>query len=204
MNRVLILVCTIYLTVSCRQDSTQKIEKIDFVESSPVSSKQDSIILINECHSESYKSKLEENLNLDSNAFVLTIQSRHGLIKKQQLNLRPKGSKINYCTDRYVVVGFSCGGPCYAQFFIFTSEDRPVESFAYCQRIPEHLNIVAHIKNENFSTLTIHNFDTNKELNIELPDYNDLLSYGHMDTMYIEKNDLSIQYFVAFPKNRTV
>ena len=81
MNRVLILVCTIYLTVSCRQDSTQKIEKIDFVESSPVSSKQDSIILINECHSESYKSKLEENLNLDSNAFVLTIQSRHGLIK---------------------------------------------------------------------------------------------------------------------------
>jgi len=144
--------------------------------------------------SDSYISKLEEIPNKDSNAYKLTISSKNG--KKaftKILNTRPERSMINYCTDLYTVVGFSCGGPCYSQVFVFTDKNRPIEQYTYAQRVIEHPNIIAHIKDEEFEKLIVHNFNNGKELKIDISDGH-LMNYGHMDTMYIVKNDLVVIY----------
>lgn len=148
--------------------------------------------------SDNYISKLEELPNKDSNAYKLTISSKNG--KKaftKILNTRPGGSMINYCTDLYTVVGFSCGGPCYTQIFVFTDKNRPIEQYSYAQRVIDYPNIIAHIKNEEFEKLFVRNFNNGKELKIDISDGH-LINYGHMDTMYILKNDL----VVIYPSNK--
>lgn len=148
--------------------------------------------------SDNYISKLEEIPNRDSNAYKLTISLKNG--EKQFtkiLNTRPERSMINYCTDLYTVVGFSCGGPCYTQIFVFTDKNRPIEQYSYAQRVIDYPNIIAHIKNEEFEKLFVRNFNNGKELKIDISDGH-LINYGHMDTMYILKNDL----VVIYPSNK--
>lgn len=144
--------------------------------------------------SDNYISKLEEIPDRDSNAYKLTITFKNS--KKQFskiLNTRPRASLINYCNDLYTVVGFSCGGPCRSQVFVFTDENRPTEQYDYAQSVVNYPNIIAHIKNEEFERLIVHNFDNGKELVIENPDL-DLFHYGQMDTLFIEGEALKIEY----------
>ena len=156
--------------------------------------KNDSMVFVNDCSSDSFISILEENHSLKDYAFVLTIKSKDGSTKKvDTLDVRPSMSNINYCTEDYVVVGFACGGPCYSQVFIFTKEDRPNEQFSYSQRVYSHPNIIAHIENEEFENLIIHNFDNGKELKVFIKD-GDLLNYGRMDTLFIKKNKIVMEY----------
>lgn len=144
--------------------------------------------------SDNYISKLEEIPNRDSNAYKLTISLKNGdKLFAKILNTRPQASMINYCTDLYTVVGFSCGGPCYSQVFVFTDKNRPTEQYSYAQRVIEYPNIIAHIKDEEFEKLIVHNFNNGKELKIDISDGH-LINYGHMDTMYIAKNDLVLIY----------
>lgn len=144
--------------------------------------------------SDNYISLLEEIPDRDSNAYKLTISSKKGNKRISKiLNTRPRASMINYCTDLYTVVGFSCGGPCYSQVFVFTDDKRPPEQYDYAQRINGYPNIITHIEDEAFEKLVVHNFDNGKELIVENPD---LLwsSYGHPDTMYIVGTDLKMTY----------
>jgi hypothetical protein len=144
--------------------------------------------------SENFISKLEEIPGRDSNAYKLTISSKDGKIKFTKiLNTRPQRSMINYCTDMYTVVGYSCGGPCYTQFLVFTDQSRPTEQYSYGQRVSEHPNIIGHIKDEGFEKLFVRNLSNSKELTIDISDGH-LINYGHMDTMYIVKNNLIIIY----------
>lgn len=144
--------------------------------------------------SDNYISLLEEIPDRDSNAYKLTISSKNGNKRFSKiLNTRPRASMINYCTDLYTVVGFSCGGPCYSHVFVFTDENRPSEQYNYAQRINGYPNIIARIENEEFEKLIVHNFDNGKELIVENPDL-PWTFYGHPDTMYIVGTDLKIVY----------
>lgn len=141
-----------------------------------------------------YISKLEEIPDRDSNAYKLTISLKNGEKQFSKiLNTRPKASLINYCNDLYTVVGFSCGGPCYSQVFVFTDENKPTKQFDYAQSVTGNPNYIAHIKEEEFEKLIVHNFDNGKELIIINTDIN-WMSYGQMDTLYIEGKDLKIEY----------
>lgn len=144
--------------------------------------------------SNSYISKLEEIPDRDSNAYKLTISLKNGEKQFSKiLNTRPKASLINYCNDLYTVVGFSCGGPCYSQVFVFTDENRPTKQFAFAQRVTGNPNYIAHIKEEEFEKLIVHNLDNGKELTIINSDIN-WMSYGQMDTLYIDGKYLKIEY----------
>ena len=152
--------------------------------------------------SDNYISKLEEISGRDTGAYKLTITSKKDQTKfTKVLDVRPRASHINYCNDLYTVVGFSCGGPCSSQVFVFTDETRPSEQFTYVQSLPEHPNIIAHIENEEFEKLIVHNFDNSKELVVDNSDIH-LMTYGRMDTLYIVGNNLKLEYQTANDKIR--
>ncbi len=147
--------------------------------------------------SENFISKLEEIPCRDSNAYKLTIAPKNGKIKFEKiLNTRPQRSMINYCTDLYTAVGFSCGGPCYTQVFVFTDQNRPSEQYSYGQRVNGYPNIIAHIREEEdeyFEKLYVRNLHNGKELKVDISDGH-FINYGHMDKIYIINNDLIIIY----------
>ena len=144
--------------------------------------------------SENYISKLEEIPNRESNAYKLTIISKNkkSVITKI-LNARPGMSKIDYCTDLYTVVSFSCGGPCYSQVYVFTNPKRNNEQFDYGQSIINNSKLIAHIKDEEFENLIIHNLMNNKELIIDISD-NNWQNYGQMDSLIFKNDNLKLFY----------
>lgn len=191
-----LIITTLLVSVACsNNDKPVEIKKTSSIKKEPVKVvRRDSIKLINDCGSNSYTSKLEENHTLDSNSFLLTIQFKDGSEEKRYtLDAREELTRINYCTEDYTVVGFACGGPCYSQFFVFTKEDRPVEQYGFCQRVYSHPNIITHIKNEEFDTLIVHNFDNGNELKVGVTDCK-WGYYSHIDTMYMQGNNLIINY----------
>ncbi|RZK11580.1 MAG: hypothetical protein EOO46_06230 [Flavobacterium sp.] len=189
-----LLIMVLFSLGSC--SNKQKFDAIA-VEKVISSVQKDSFVFVNDCSSSSFISVLEENQKLKENGSVLTIKSKDGSIKKvDTLNVRPTLSNINYCTEDYVVVGFACGGPCYSQVFIFTKEDRPNEQFSYPQRVYSHPNIIVHIEKEEFENLIIHNFDNGKDLTVFIKD-SDPLDYGHLDTLFIKKNKIIMEYTSA-------
>jgi hypothetical protein len=138
-------------------------------------------------------SKLEEIPNKDSNANKLTIASRDGKKHiKKILNTRPQMSRISYCNDLYTVVGFPCGGPCYTEVFVLTDGSK-TKQFQYSQRISNKPYLIAHIVEEDFQTLRIHNLKNDKELSIDISDCFHL-NYNQMDTLYVWQNKLYIEY----------
>ncbi len=146
------------------------------------------------CESKNFVSVLEEIPNRDTNAYKLTIASKNGkdrIIKV--LDTRPTMSKIDYCNDLYTVVGFACGGPCFTRVFVFTDRNRPNEQFAYPQEVKNNPNFIAHIKDEEFEKLIIHNFSNSKELIVDISDAI-LLNYGQMDSLLIRKDNLVLYY----------
>lgn len=191
-NALLFLV--LFLLVSCR--NKEKFE--DLADKKVIATVQkDSVVFVNDCDSDSFVSILEENQNLKEDAFVLAIKSKDGSTKKVvALDVPPSLSHIEYCTEDYVVVDFACGGPCYSQVFIFTKEDRPNEQFSYPQRVYSHPNIIVHIEKEEFENLIIHNFDNGKDLTVFIKD-SDPLNCGHLDTLFIKKNKIIMEYTSA-------
>ncbi len=138
-------------------------------------------------------SKLEEIPNRDSNAYKLTISSRDGKKRISKiLNTRPQMSRISYCNDLYTAVGFPCGGPCYSDVFVLTDGSK-TKQFQYSQLISNKPNLIAHIKEEDFQTLRIHNLINDKELLIDISDCFHL-NYAQMDTLYVLQNKLYIEY----------
>jgi hypothetical protein len=75
---------------------------------------------------------------------------------------------------------------------VFT-DNREKKQFDYGQKISSNPNIIAHIKNEEFERLIIHNLKNGKEQIIQNHDIN-WMQYGQMDTMYIAGNTLKLEY----------
>lgn len=182
----------LFLFIAC--SSNIKSEKKIDVDITNREQSNDSIVFINQCSNDYFTAILQEKPNLDSNAFVLTIESKDGLKKKVHiLNVRPNKSQINYCTIDYIVIGFPCGGHCYSQVFVFNIENRPTEQYCYVQRVYNNANIIAYIKNEEFEKLLVHNFENGKELEVDISD-NILINYRLMDTLYMIKDKLVLKY----------
>ena len=157
---------------------------------------------IYDCENSKFSSVLEEIPNRNTDAYKLTITSKDGKNKIIKiLDTRPTMSKIDYCNDLYTVVGFACGGPCYSRVFVFTDKNRPIEQYAYTQEVKNNPNIIAHIKDEEFEKLIIHNFLNSKELKVDISDAN-LLNYGQMDSLLIKKDNLILYY--SSKKNKKI
>lgn len=149
-----------------------------------------------QCESNHFISRLEEIPNRDKNAFSLTITSKDTKIKFTKILDTPPGmSKIRYCNDLYTAVGFPCGGPCYSRVFVFTDKNRDVEQYGYPQVVKNNINIIGHIKDEEFENLIIHNLLNSKEIIVHLPD-NNPWNYGQVDSMFV-KNDNLILYYIS-------
>ncbi|MDI1255964.1 MAG: hypothetical protein PSV16_07665 [Flavobacterium sp.] len=201
------------LFLSCQNDSKQRKKNIlpskkqdssvGFSKKNYIKSDEKFLDSIYNCENSNFTSVLEEIPNRSSNAYKITITSKKGEKKITKiLDTRPTMSQINYCNDLYTVVGFPCGGPCYSQVFIFTDKNRPVEQYDYAQEVKNNQNIIAHIKNEEFEKLIIHNFLNSKELIVDIPDSN-FWNYGQMDSMLVRKDNLVLYYVSVKKKNKT-
>jgi len=194
---LILILITLAIPASCNSEKKSK-EKTNHHSDKKEIAKNiqtDSIHFINKCENNAFVSELRENKNLNTNGYTLTIKSKDGSkkITTHRLDLPPGRAQINYCINEYTVVGFSCGGPCYSQVFVFTKEEKANEQFAFSQRIGNNPNLIAHIENEEFEELIIHSFETGKELKIDVSDSN-FWNYGHMDTLFMIKNNLILKY----------
>lgn len=190
------------LLLSCQKDSKQATMASVLRKGS---SATDSVKQNSRYHCESSKfiSVLEEIPNRDSDAYKLTITPKNGKSKiVKVLDIRPAMSQIHYCNDLYTEVGFACGGPCYSRVFIFTDKDRPNEQYVYSQKVKNNPNVIAHIKDEEFEKLIIHNFLNSKELIVDISDAN-FLNHGQMDSLLITKDNLVLYYLSDKNKNIT-
>jgi len=149
--------------------------------------------LIDYCNNLNYNAVLEEDINKGNDTCILRItSSKNEIIKLENLNLPIYRSSFTYCEKEYVIVGSTCGGSCYSEVFIFL-DNRKNRQFYYCQKISNNSNLIAHIKNEEFKNLIIHNLKNDKELTINIPD-NNWMNYGQMDTLFASGNNLIIEY----------
>lgn len=146
------------------------------------------------CESDDFTSFLEEIPNKEKYPYKLTITSKKTNEKSVKiLDVRPMMSRIKSCNHLYTVVSYPCGGPCYADVFIFNGENRKIEEFFYVQEVKNNLNIIGHIENEEFEKLIVHNFANGKNMTIDVSD-NSISNYGHIDSMSVIKNDLILHY----------
>ena len=141
--------------------------------------------------------ELEQDITKGNDSCVLRIRTLDKkMIKIETLNVPVDKSQITNCEKDYVVVGSSCGGPCYSKLFVFT-DNRKNRRFDYCNVISNNSNIVAYIKNENFDKLYVHNLKNSKEIEIEIDNYHqNPLIYGQLDTTYMVNNNLTIKYSI--------
>ena len=132
---------------------------------------------------------------------VIVGNSKREVLFSKRIDARPGFSKIISCNDKYVVVGFPCGGPCTANFFIFTDIKREPEVYGYVQFIAEHPQIITYIEDEVFENLIIRNLDNDKEKIVHNPD---IIShqYGKMDSTSLMNNKLTLYYQTEENKTR--
>lgn len=192
---ILILFCTLFL-FAC-QESTKSNSEFDTkqkTEDTTAVQTERTVFLIDHCDDNNYSAMLEKDKLKGNDSCILRIKSKEKTIDKFEiLNVPADKSSISYCANDYVVVGFSCGGPCYSQVFVFT-DNRKNKQFAFGQRISNNQNVIAHIRNEEFETLIIHNLKTDKEIQVDISDNNAEWNYGHMDTLYMKQDKLFIEY----------
>jgi len=199
--KILILILSIFTFFGCKQPKNEEND----IESLTIKPKVKKETLLSETTNEEFQHnrynrksknfiyKLEEIPNKDSNAYKIFIYDKNGeKLFDRILNTRPKASQINYCNDSYVVVGFSCGGPCYSQVFVSTDNNKTIKQFGYSQQVSGSENIIVYIKDEIFENLIIHNLINGKELVTKNPGL-PLMNYGHMDSLFLEGNHLIIE-----------
>ena len=151
------------------------------------------VFLIDDCEFP-YISLLERDIAKGNDSCILKIQSKERQINRVEvLNIPVDKSSIVHCKDEYVSVAFACGGPCHSHIFVFIDEKRPNEQYAYVQYIDNYPNIIAHVENEEFEKLIVRNLENGKELFVENSDIN-IMDFGKMDTMYINRDGLNLEY----------
>jgi hypothetical protein len=156
---------------------------------------ENSIRYVNDCENEIYKAVLYESVNADTNVYELKIKFNDGrpdLI--QRLDFRPRASRINYCTDKYINMGFSCGGPCWVRFFFYIDKKTSMKTFGYCERVVNDDDIVIYRRDEVFDEVIIHNLENGKEKVVRIIDCELVTSPCLMDTLYVAGDHLIMEY----------
>jgi hypothetical protein len=193
-SRIIIIICTLFLfacqePIKTRDDVKPKKE----VENTESFESDRTVFLIDHCDNEKYSAVLEEDKTKGNDTCILRINpAGNGAEIVELLNVPVDRCSINYCEEEYVVVGFACGGPCYSQIFVFT-DGRENKQFTFGQKIANNPSLIAHIRNEEFEKLILHNFKNGKELIVQNPDIS-WMQYGQMDTLYITGNELKLEY----------
>jgi hypothetical protein len=133
--------------------------------------------IVNDCMNQTYNATLSEYINLDSNAFELTISFKNGQKKLHTLDLPTGRTKIEKCSEGYVLLSSACGGSCYGLDFVFLDSKRNPESYMYSHVATSNEYIISHIENEEFEKLKIRNLQNNKEMTLDISNCEDLNSY---------------------------
>ncbi|MDD2982496.1 MAG: hypothetical protein PHQ74_03830 [Crocinitomicaceae bacterium] len=201
-NFIFLLIISIYF-VGCQNSNSSDSKNYEQPKTDePSAEKMHGIVPLDSCDTPFHASFLEGYANSRYDTCFLTIKSlENELIKKVDLRLPADRTSIKNCDKEYVVLGFSCGGPCYSRLFVFT-DDRENQNFAFAQNISNNSNLIAHIKNEDFDHLYVFNLKNQKEVKIDISD-NDLeVNYGQMDKLYRMKTNLVIEYQTVEKKRR--
>lgn len=190
------------IAVGCSSDKQKtQIQLKSNAKKTQVDSVKDTLVYVNDCTSGDVRIVLEENQSRTTNTFLLTVKEKDGTIrKKMPLDARNQMSKLVYCTEDYAVVEFSCGGPCYAQIFVFLNENRPNEEYSFAQPIDGDDHLIAYIENEVFDTLVIRDLRNGVEERIDISDRMELY-YERIDTLYVDRRDFVLRYLT---KNNTL
>ncbi len=153
-----------------------------------------SIIFVDSCVSKTYNVRLEEFINFDSNAFKLMVY-KDKTIDTFILDLPPGKGIIQNCNENYIVLGSSCGGPCWANDFIFIKEKRKNEVYMYCNIAENNVNIITHHVNEEFNEIKIRNLINSKEFTVDVKPCENNVSYPcGIYKMRITNNFLKITF----------
>lgn len=193
-SSLIILICTLFL-FACQEPTKSRddVEPKKELENTEAFKSDRTVFLIDHCDNDYYSAVLEEDKTKGNDTCILRINpTGDGADKVKLLNVPVDRCSINYCEEEYVVVGFACGGPCYSQIFVFT-DGRENKQFDYGQKISNNPSLIAHIRDEEFEKLIIHNFKNGKELIVQNPDIS-WMQYGQMDTLYIAGNELKLEY----------
>jgi hypothetical protein len=202
--RIAFLFFVPFLFMGCQDKSDQKsmpsLQSVD--EKTKSTPSQRTRFLIDHCESK-LMVELEEDVTKGKDSCVLRIRTlNRKLIKLETVNVPVDRSSITNCEEDYVVVGSSCGGPCYSRLFVFTDK-RKNRRFDYGNIVSNNPNLVTYIKNEDFDKLYVHNLSNSKEMAVEIDNYQqNPLIYGHLDTIYLTKNILNINYSIEKESNK--
>lgn len=158
--------------------------------------------LIDSCHNDNYKAILEEYINLDSNVFKLTI-IKDGINEIFNLNLPPGKTNISSCSDIYIVLSSTCGGPCFGNDFHFIKEKRKNEGYMFCHIADNNESIITHHENEEFELIKILNLSNSKEITEYIgPCQNDESYPCGIVKLKVVKNSLIITFDSPIDKPR--
>lgn len=147
---------------------------------------------VDSCFSKTYSSRLEEYINFDSNAYVLYI-NKNKRIDTLILDLPPGKGLIQKCSENYIVISSSCGGPCWGNDFIFLKEKRENEVYMFCNIALNNENIITHHVNEEFEEVKIRNLKNSKEITVDVKPCENNVSYPcGIHKMYVDNSFLSI------------
>ena len=186
-----------YMILGCKDSKSNPVKdsNLCFKENKIILSPKDSTLeLIDSCMTKEYKVKLEEYINLDSNAFILTL-FKDGIQKTHILDHPPGRTKIENCTRDFIIFNSYCGGPCTAKDFLFFREERPIEGYMFCHIANNNDNIITHHANEEFEVLKIRNLKNSKEMSVYIgPCYNEISYPCGISNLKVHKNKLFITF----------
>lgn len=175
-------------------ENTDSLIENNFINDSTLRNK-DSIQIIDECQNDYYRAILTENINTDSDAFELQVLFSDGEEKIiPMLNFRPRMTRINNCRKDYVIVGFPCGGPCWARSIVHVKANTEVKTFGYCEEASNYDDIIIYRREEIFGRIIIHNLKNGKEIIAEIDDCDALPYPCHMDSIYVKGQELVLEY----------
>ncbi|MBC6992959.1 hypothetical protein QWY85_04475 [Neolewinella lacunae] len=119
-----------------------------------------------ECYTKKYGITLKGTPNGN---YQMTLKNR---VTKESIDItyeeltRFGFSGIKFCTENYVVISMSCGGPCTGDAVIFL-DDYNVETYMYANYLPNN-NLVLFRKNEQFDSIHIRNLLSKSETVIQI------------------------------------
>jgi Domain of unknown function (DUF4304) len=154
---------------------------------------KNSKVLISQCASDVFTAYLYESELIKSDTSTLKIVFKNGTTKTTMLNTRLSLTEIRSCTNEYVIVSFTCGGPCYSSIFVFCDDNKKNQQFDYHQKIINNEQIIACIEDEKFENLIFRNLRNDKRLNLDISDLY-LLNYGQVDSVVFTNDQLHCYY----------
>ncbi len=184
-----------FLILGCKNSQNNSDSDRNILENNLVTIAVDSTIeTIDSCLAKDCKVKLEEYINFDSNAFILTIVT-NGLEQTHILDLPPGRTHIENCFKNLIILSSACGGSCSGNDFIFVDEERPNEHYLYCHIAENNPRIISYHINEEFEIIKIRNLKNSKEISIDISPCENEFSYPcGISKLNVSKDKLLITF----------